>query len=152
MRLAEEKGVTGYSSPGGGCLLTDPNFALRVKDLLEHGTLNLDDINLLKVGRHFRLPLGSKLAVGRNESDNSNLISLAGDSDTVLTTESCPGPTAVLRDMRGVQEEELAARIVARYSDGRSAGKVRVKIKSPAAESLLDVTPLPAEDVRALMI
>jgi tRNA-specific 2-thiouridylase len=152
MRLAEEKGVTGYSSPGGGCLLTDPNFAVRVRDLLEHDTLTFDGVDLLKVGRHFRLPLGSKLVVGRNETDNLRLLALSGDSDTVLTTESCPGPTAILRGSRAGEEEDLAAGIVARYSDGRTEGGVVVRIKSPAGERLADAAPMAAEDARKLMI
>jgi tRNA U34 2-thiouridine synthase MnmA/TrmU len=34
MNLAEKIGVKDYPCPAGGCLLTDPNFAIRLKDLL----------------------------------------------------------------------------------------------------------------------
>jgi tRNA-specific 2-thiouridylase len=152
MRLAEEKGVQGYSSPGGGCLLTDPRFAVRVRDLLERDSLTLDGVELLKVGRHLRLPLGSKLVVGRNEDDNMRLLALRTESDTVLTTESCPGPTAVLRGARAREEEDLAAAIVARYSDGQAAGVATVRITSPAGVRVRDAVPMAADDVAGLMI
>lgn len=152
IRLAEEKGVTGYSSPGGGCLLTDPNFALRVRDLIEHKDLTLHNVGLLKVGRHFRLPLGSKLIVGRNEGDNKSLLSLAEASDTVLSAASCRGPTAVLRGEGASREQELAAGIVARYSDHAFAGSVMVRIESPEGKGLIEAVPLAADDVKNLMI
>ena len=152
LRLAEEKRVTGYSSPGGGCLLTDPRFAVRVRDLLKHDVLTLDGIELLKVGRHFRLPLGSKLVVGRNEADNIRLLALHNESDTVLTTESCPGPTAILKGARAREEEDLAAAIVTRYSDGRTAGVAAVSITSPTGRRIRDTAPMAADDVEGLMI
>jgi tRNA U34 2-thiouridine synthase MnmA/TrmU len=152
LRLAEEWNVTGFSSPGGGCLLTDPNFAVRMKDLLAHETLTFDAIDLLKVGRHFRLPRGTKLVVGRNESDNDRLAALSRDSDTVIVTESCPGPTAILRGGSVPEEEDLAASIVTRYSDGKVEGNATVRIKTPAGERMLDARALAADDVRKLMI
>ena len=36
MTLAEELGVKDYPAPAGGCLLTEPGFSRRLKDLLEH--------------------------------------------------------------------------------------------------------------------
>jgi len=36
MRLAEEYGIRDYPCPAGGCLLTDPAFARRIKDLMIH--------------------------------------------------------------------------------------------------------------------
>ncbi|MFH1311703.1 MAG: asparagine synthase-related protein [Candidatus Eisenbacteria bacterium] len=152
MRLAGEKGVTGYSSPGGGCLLTDPNFSLRMRDLLAHDTLTFDAIELLKVGRHFRLPRGTKLVVGRNESDNERLLALSRDSDTVIITESCPGPTAILRGASAPEEESLAASIVARYSDGKAEGGATVSIKSSTGEHLLYAGALAPDDVGNLII
>ena len=36
MALAEEYGITRYPAPAGGCLLTDPGYAARLKELLRH--------------------------------------------------------------------------------------------------------------------
>ncbi len=152
MSLAEEKGISGYSSPAGGCLLTDPRYAQRVSDLLRHDMLTLHDIDLLGVGRHFRLPHGSKLVVGRHERDNESLSRLADASDAVLTTPEVPGPTAVLRGREMSEDEKLAGRIVARYSDAGSADKVRIRIVGPRREASLEVDPLGRDEVGELMI
>jgi tRNA U34 2-thiouridine synthase MnmA/TrmU len=152
MRLASEFGLGGYSAPAGGCLLTDPGFASRVRDLLAHGGLTLHDAGLLRVGRHFRLPGGAKLVIGRNQSDNQILASMARAEHTVLITQECPGPTAVLVGSAGAQDIDLAASMVARYSDGRLLGRVKVKVTSPGGELVRDAVPLDAESVRNLMI
>jgi tRNA-specific 2-thiouridylase len=152
MRLAKQKGISGYSTPGGGCLLTDPNFAQRVRDLIDHDMLTLDNVDLLKIGRHFRLPLGSKLVVGRNEEENGCLLGMAAQDDTILTTPYVPGPAAVLRGKPTRDEERLAAGLVARYSDGRSAERVSVCIRSPQGEREEEIEPLSAEETSALMI
>jgi len=152
IRLARELGVTDYTTPGGGCLLTDPKFAGRVRDLLIHDTFTLDDVDLLKVGRHLRLPGGPKLVVGRNESDNEELESLAVEGDTVLTTEECPGPVAILRGVVGEEDVRLAAGIVARYSDGRKSGSVRVRIESRDGSRTEQVSPIDPAQASELMI
>ncbi|MCX6750308.1 MAG: hypothetical protein NTZ83_02540, partial [Candidatus Pacearchaeota archaeon] len=71
MELAEEFGIEDYQCPAGGCRLTDPQFAKRVKEAFEHDEDGIQDMNLLKYGRHFRLPSGAKVIVGRNEEENS---------------------------------------------------------------------------------
>jgi tRNA-specific 2-thiouridylase len=152
MRLAAEKGITGYSTPAGGCLLTDPAFALRVRDLMTHGMLTLGEMQRLTVGRHFRLPQGSKLIVGRNQADNEALASRVRPADTVLTTPECPGPTAVLSGEEAASEEGLAAAIVARYSDDRHKNLVRIRIVAGDSERVEDVVPLDPEAARRMMI
>jgi tRNA U34 2-thiouridine synthase MnmA/TrmU len=152
LRLAHEKGVRGFSSPGGGCLLTDPGYARRVRDLMEHNMLTLHNIDLLSVGRHFRLPAGGKLVVGRNESDNDLLSDLAGEEDVLLTTPEIPGPTAVLTPSVVSGDDMMAARIVARYSDAPRNGKVRIRIGDAEDARLIEVSPLDPESTSGLMI
>jgi tRNA U34 2-thiouridine synthase MnmA/TrmU len=152
MSLAAEKGITGYSSPAGGCLLTDPRYAQRVRDLLEHEMLTLHDIDLLSVGRHFRLPHGSKLVVGRHKPDNDLLAGLADESDLVLSTPEIPGPTAVLRGPRRGEDEELAGSIVARYSDASSRERVRIRLVGKGGETVMEVDPLDPGETAELMI
>lgn len=152
MALARARGITGYAAPAGGCLLTDPKYALRVRDLIDHGQLTLRAIAFLSVGRHFRLPGGAKLVVGRNEAENDKLEALAAQCDTVFATEDCPGPTAVLMGEAGAGDKAIAARVVARYSDGRLAGSVRVRTEGPGDRRLEDVIAMDATDVAELMI
>jgi tRNA-specific 2-thiouridylase len=152
MRIAGEKGVSGYASPAGGCLLTDPRYAQRVRDLLKHEMLTLHDVDLLSVGRHFRLPHGSKLVVGRHKQDNDLLSALVERDDDVFTTPAVPGPTAVLRGPEMAADRDLTARIVARYSDAGASESVTVRVSCGGGEISLRVTPLDPVEAEKLMI
>lgn len=95
LALAKELGVTQYPSPGGGCLLTDRNFAIRLQDLVTNDQLNLPDITLLRYGRHFRLSDKVKLIIGRDETDNQNILEHKADNILMLN-EAIPGPLGLL--------------------------------------------------------
>ena len=75
MKLAEEIGLRDYPSPAGGCILTDPILANRIRKYFsgrQNSTVN--EILLLQVGRHFQFPQGQHLVVGRREEENQRLI------------------------------------------------------------------------------
>ena len=118
MDLALTFGIQDYPCPSGGCLLTDPEFSKRLKDLMKYGEFNLNNVNLLKLGRHFRLTDKAKLIVGRNENENSRLINMAGVNDRIFTPpEDIAGPTAL---GRGEFDEHLiktSEAIVSFYCD-----------------------------------
>jgi len=74
MKLIRERGIADYPQPAGGCcFLTDQNYARKLRDLLAHMSedeeLTMEHVMLLKVGRHFRLPDGTKVIVGRDEGE-----------------------------------------------------------------------------------
>jgi len=73
MSLVKKYGLKDFESPGGGCLLTDANFSKKIRDFVKYDKLEVDDINALKFGRHFRLRDGAKLIIGRNKEDNEGL-------------------------------------------------------------------------------
>jgi predicted ribosome quality control (RQC) complex YloA/Tae2 family protein len=104
------------------------------------------------LGRHLRLPRGSKLIVGRNEEENQDLARRARADDLVLTTEDCPGPTAILIGPDAKGDLELAVGVVARYSDGKLGGRVAVRVAFGAEDWLVAAAPLDTESVRKLMI
>jgi len=114
--LAKEWGVEEYPWPGGGCLLTDPHFCRRLKDLLKHGKLSVEDIELLKLGRHFRITPDFKLIVGRDKEENEKLISLAKSQDLFFEPKKLPGPTGIGRGLANQELKDIAARIIARYT------------------------------------
>ena len=115
--LAKNLGIKDYPCAAGGCLLTDPEFARRIKDLLKHGELDMPNINLLKWGRYFRLSKDAKVIVGRNENDNKMLTTLAKDGDYLFGPTVVKGPVAVGRGQFTPDLIEAACRIVARYCD-----------------------------------
>ncbi|MCX5855244.1 MAG: tRNA 4-thiouridine(8) synthase ThiI [Deltaproteobacteria bacterium] len=118
LALARHYGITDYSSPAGGCLLTDPLFSKRLKDLFDHQKdFKLRDVNLLKYGRHFRPNTSAKVIVGRNSVDNESLLRLSEEGDTVIHMANFPGPTVLVPYECGDQTLLLAASLCALYSD-----------------------------------
>jgi tRNA U34 2-thiouridine synthase MnmA/TrmU len=118
MELARSLNMKDYPSPAGGCLLTDEVFSRRLKDLLAATPdLELREIELLKLGRHFRIGPYTKLVVGRNEKENHILHSLSKETDLLLRTVSVPGPSALVLGALTPELEELAASVTASYSD-----------------------------------
>jgi len=129
-------------TPSGGCLLTDPQFSKRVFDLIEHEELNMDNAELLKLGRHFRLGT-CKLVLGRNEAENKKLLELKKEEDYLLKA-MCPSPVGILRGKECNRYLELAGKILARYSDCEQSATIRVEknskvIKTFQAEKLESV-------------
>ena len=114
--LASQWGIEDYPWPGGGCLLTDPHFCRRLKDLLKYGKLSIEDIELLKIGRHFRITPDFKLIVGRDKEENEKLTSLAKSQDSLFEPKNLPGPTGIGRGHINQELKDIAARIVARYT------------------------------------
>jgi len=117
MELAKKLGINDYPCPSGGCLLTDPGFSRRVRDLLKHGEFNLQEVWLLKAGRHFRLSPKAKLAVGRNQADNDKITGLARAGDYLFSSVDIPGPVALGRGEFTPELRALACAIVTRYCD-----------------------------------
>ncbi|MFP3253960.1 MAG: hypothetical protein RXN95_02705, partial [Hydrogenobaculum sp.] len=64
-----------YEQPSGGCCyLTDEHFAIKFKEELSFKkSLNWDDLSLMTVGRHLRLPNGTKMIISRNEGETKFL-------------------------------------------------------------------------------
>lgn len=153
MRLAEEFGISDYPCPAGGCLLTDPAYARKVKDLVTHGELTMKNVTLLRTGRHYRLLNAKKLVVGRNEGENGRLESLADEDDVVLSTFPIPGPVALLRS--GANGSlELSARICAAHSDAKCEPEVPVSWRRAAdgSEGVLKVSPFVHDELRRYRI
>jgi len=119
IELAERLDINDYPCPAGGCLLTDPGFAGRIRDLKDHRPdFTLSDVQLLKVGRHFRLGPNTRLVVGRNEAENSRLANLAKDGDLRFNPSEIKGPMGIGRGVFGKNHILIVSRIIARYSDG----------------------------------
>jgi hypothetical protein len=152
MALAAHYGIEEYPSPGGGCILTKAGFADRLRDLLAtQEQVGLRDVELLKCGRHLRLPRGRRLVVGRIHGDNLRLQELAREEDLLLRVKGIPGPTGLLAVQVSEQEVELAAGIVAAYSDAET-GEDTVVVLSGRENREITVTVRPKEDFRDLLI
>ena len=124
--LAQHKGIADYPCPAGGCLLTDKNFAGRMRDYLQHiPQPSLHDIPLLKTGRHFRLPNGDKVIVARDEQEGKRLTGLHRSEDHLLTPENFSGPVVLLQ---GSALDAAIERLLA-YTKNQPAGAVTIACK-----------------------
>lgn len=119
IRLAEELNVNDFSCPAGGCLLTYREFANKLKDLFEHKTkVSLKDVQLLKIGRHFRYEK-NKIIIGRNETENKLLLQMKMPNDYCFEVCDCGSPIALLQGSKTRRAIERTAMLTAFYSDAK---------------------------------
>ncbi len=151
IRLAQEKSITGYPTPAGGCCLTDETFARRLKDMFLHGH-DTRPLALLCTGRHFRLSESCRLTVGRREMENLSIEQHADQGDALLEPVSHMGPSALMHGSCTREELAVAARIIARYGDAGPGEETVVRIRAGAGSSELTVPALDDESVGKLRI
>ncbi len=151
MALAQHYNIKEYAQPAGGCcFLTDASYSHKLADLWQarqHRDYELDDIMLLKVGRHIRPSPDFKLIVGREEGEN-NYLEGYRHCFTHLRPAACPGATVLVDGNVTEQDLALAARITARFSQHRDRPQVTISITPPGtATRQLEVAPLAPDDI-----
>ncbi|MCK5416530.1 tRNA 4-thiouridine(8) synthase ThiI [Candidatus Parcubacteria bacterium] len=102
--LLEKFKIKEYPSPSGGCLLTDPVFSQRIKQMLENWQdCTVDDIELIKYGRVFWAKVKGEMflfVIGRHKEDNENLEKLAKKYDIMVELKEEKGPVTLARRIR----------------------------------------------------
>ncbi|MBF0219102.1 MAG: tRNA (5-methylaminomethyl-2-thiouridylate)-methyltransferase [Gammaproteobacteria bacterium] len=149
--LARAFGFSDWSTPAGGCcFLTDENYSRKLRDLWQaqgERRYELDDIMLLKVGRHLRPLPEFKLLIGRDEGESNFLYGYRKQFIT-LDIVSHNGPITLIDGTVDATTLHLAARIAARYSQGHASDSVVVNVRRlDGSESTLMVVPLPKDEV-----
>jgi len=150
--LAARFGIEDYAQPAGGCcFLTDPNYSAKLVDLWRHRDgrrYELDDLILLKVGRHIRPRPHFKLIIARDAGESRFLNGYRKQFPHLLTT-SHNGPIALIEGgALNREDRELAARILARFSQGRDADEVSVDYLPLTGDpEAFAVSPLPAREI-----
>lgn len=131
IQLAADIGVNDYPCPAGGCLLTEPQFATRLRALLAvDGDPPVAAIQSLKLGRMFFSTEGAYILIPRNEDEDRRLQALAQPGDMLLAAKGIMGPTAVVKaHSRAISEasQREAGALTARYGQGREAGSVTIE-------------------------
>ena len=155
IQLADVFQIKDYPCSAGGCLLTDPEFANRMRDLVNTCDANVNDVNLLKVGRHFRIDNNTKAIVGRNEEDNERINTLCREGDLLLSLVDMKGPFTLMRGELTEEKILTAARITARYGKSQLLPSVKVSVKKinddPSAR-MVEVAPMSQEEADTLII
>ena len=151
MALAKSFGLTDYASPAGGCcFLTDKNYSDKLVDLwnARHSRdYEMDDIMLLKVGRHIRPKPSFKLIIARDAGESKFLEGYRRQFVSIHAL-SHNGPMALVDGEIDEQDYALAAGIVARFGQGREAEQVEMDIALPEQGNVqLTTAPLTTEQV-----
>lgn len=153
MALAGKFGLDDYPAPAGGCLLTEPNYAYRLKELLTFTpSPTARDIGLLRIGRHFRLSRTCKVIVGRDKAENDAIESLSEESDSLLRVEGFGSPVTLITGSLSDEALKIAASLCARYSDAKSIADTEVTILQGSDTIKIMVSPAGNEIVEAMRI
>ena len=149
--MAKRMGIDDYSQPAGGCcFLTDKYYSAKLIDLWQsQGSKDyeLDDIMLLKVGRHIRPKANFKLIIAREEGEGRFLQGYKKDFISMHCV-SHTGPLALVDGTLSAEDLYFAASIVARYGQGRNADQVDINvIDMDGSERIIQVRPLGEEEI-----
>lgn len=158
MELATKMNLNDYPSPAGGCKLTERGFSKRLRDLFDQEKFSLKEIELLKLGRHFRLNRNIKLVVGRNKEENEQLKDFFQDGDFLFKAKNLKGPISLLKKGSKVDDEliDKSCQITARYCDRNKEENEEVCInyfgKSNELLKTKKVKPLREEELEVLRV
>jgi tRNA-uridine 2-sulfurtransferase len=150
-QLAEKYQIRDFAQPAGGCcFLTDKCYSEKLRDLWQYRgekTYEIDDVMLLKVGRHLRPRASFKMIIGREEGEN-NFLEGYRKQFIHLRTISHVGPLVLLDGQPSSEDIKLAAAITARFSGGRDDDKVVIQVEHLNGSVLiLNVKPLLESEV-----
>lgn len=151
MALAQQYGFEDYAQPAGGCcFLTDENYSKKLVDLWDargNREYEMDDIMLLKVGRHIRPAQNFKLIVAREEGEVNFMQGYRNRFISIKTT-SHSGPLVLVDGQPTEQDIQLAARIAARYSKGKQANEVELEVCLPDQQAQqIKVKPMQISEI-----
>ncbi len=128
LSLAKKFGWDDFEKPGGGCLLTDINFTKKIRDFIAHDNMSVEDIDILKNGRHLRLPDGAKLIIGRDKEENERIENIQVTKYIFLKATQIPGPSSLISKNATKEDLELAARIILTFAKTEKEKEYEVRV------------------------
>ncbi len=158
MELAAKINLKDYPSPAGGCKLTEPEFSKRLRDLFSQEKYSLEEIDLLKLGRHFRLNRDIKLVVGRNKEENERLKDFFQEGDFLFKAKNLKGPISLIKKGFKLNNDfiDKSCQVTARYCDRNKEEDEEVYINYYSASKELaktrKVKPLREEELEILRV
>lgn len=150
--LAKKHKIDDYLCAGGGCLLTDKIFVIKLKDLLKYKEDNsIKNIHLLRIGRHFRSSTGKKIILGRNKDENEKLEKYASPLDTVLCLKNEePGPFVLIPNSDDMITIKEASGICIYYA--KIKGTAEIKYTYSGNDETIKSSSMPESDIKEKMI
>jgi tRNA-uridine 2-sulfurtransferase len=125
LALAERWQLTAHQSPGGGCLLTDAHFSAKLRDLFDHRAeerTTMDDVAMLKLGRHYRIGAEHKVVLGRDAQENAKLARLENDERWLIEPVGLSAPAALVCGPRSEEALAAALQLIAAHARNLPAG------------------------------
>ncbi|MGH4138474.1 tRNA 4-thiouridine(8) synthase ThiI [Clostridium sp.] len=155
MELAEKWGIIDYPSPAGGCKLTEPSYSVRLKELLEHNKdTSKRDLELLKIGRHFRITKDAKIISSRTEEEGQLLEQFLTEQDLMFLPVDYNGSTVVIIGKSTDEDIEFAAKVSGRYCKGKDGKLISIKYGKygNALDKSIDVKPATDEQINKYIL
>ncbi len=151
LNLAAVWSITEFAQPAGGCcVLTDANYTRRLQDMWNYRgdrTYNLEDIILLKAGRHLRPKPYYKLIIARNEAESNFLMGYRKQFIHMQVKEH-RGPMILIDGQPQAEDLEICAQIAARFCAGRNHELVDVELSYLSGQTQkLTVRPIQADAI-----
>lgn len=155
LELAARWGLSGYSQPAGGCILTEESFERRWKDYIAHRASEtppgFPEVARLRLGRHFRLPGGAKVIVGRDAAENAYLERYR-ESAVLIQPAEVPGPVTLLETPGDPAAAEFALGAAARYTNLPPGERAEFEWTDRAGTRRVMAAPLADEVLQAARI
>lgn len=155
MELAEKWGIVDYPSPAGGCRLTEPGYANRLRELLEHKeTPTTNDLELLRLGRHFRISEKAKIISCRTAEETVEIKNCLTTNDMIFLAEDFKGSMVIIVGEPTQEDIEFAAKVTGRYCKGKNEEKVNVKYGyyKQAFNKKIEVKPATEDEINKYML
>lgn len=153
--LADKWGIVDYPSPAGGCKLTEPNYSIRLRDLLDYNEFPEErELELLRYGRHFRMSPNAKIISTRTADEAEDIKGYLSEKDIVFLVSEFKGSMVCIIGEPNEEEIEYAAKIAGRYSKGKDEETLEVmygNYEKPFNESVR-VNKIGEEELNKYMI
>lgn len=150
IELAQAWGILEYPSPAGGCKLTEPNYSIRLKDLLEYKEdISKKDLELLKIGRHFKVSKEARIISTRTQEEGELLKQLLTQEDLTFLAADYNGSTVVIIGKATNEDIEFAAKVAGRYCKGKDEKIISISYGNydHPLDKLIDITPANDEEI-----
>ena len=112
----------------------------------------MEDVELLKIGRQFRLSAQSKLTLGRHQKDNDAIREAARGAYITLRTPGVSGPIGLVSGEPSEEDLHTAGAILATYGKGKEQEQVEVLAEMPDGEKRYKVAPMPREEATKMIV
>ena len=153
IELAKQFGLDDYPSPASGCLLTDAGYSNRLRDLMAHNDrLTFEDLNILRIGRHFRLDPATKVIVGRDENDNKSLMQYKKPHYVHLEAVETGSPVTFVIGNTSDENVKKAAMITARYCSSKHLPEIKISEYETDSPRTFIVPPASDQDLQYIRI